>query len=900
MRVTSRLAGWILALAACLAAARGARASEKAPEAVHPERYASPSGDLVLLVDPGDIYGRGGAAYRLTRKGKTAWEGPKPYTLVEAIVLDDGTSAGYAYSHGFDGHARDRSDRTPGDFRIVILDPAGRERLDEATPRAQSHFLHTAPDPKVLGMFADPVSDRLVVRIDDADVNRASEEWRQFSLSTGKRLASPEVRGEWDGNVRSIRSLDARPVAGTPLVLIHWWRWRYRQGGSDLGGRFTLVDPAQSTVWSLDLPNDYNVPGDQDAESRLMQRIKGGGAILATRETARFDLWFVRDARRVTFEVRKDGPSWAVREAGRVPYEAPPPDRDPAEALPERALTYLGKVVLDGGSSEVHAVRDVISFDLDPPGRVGMTRREEGDRSTFLLVEPDGRVLREVALDAAKKAGNDRSPFLAWIDGDRWLIYLSPYGVEARSPAWWLDALSGEVAEVQGFDCPSIEAVDGTGDGGFAVLATRQYRNTSEDELIAFDGAGKRLWTVKKDPADPNVQFRRDGLAVTAGKRIAVLHRPRATVDLFDLGGNHLKTLRLKDSWGHSPNYLTGIAADWEGGFLIEDFRGKSPAVLMGAEGDLRLALPPCKFPDGRAAELRSFRFAPDGGVWATDLSCIVRLTQEGMVAVALGALPSSGRLDNIAAATVDARGNLYCVEQRTGTVQVFTREGKRLRACTPAPGDFERLRDAHLTVDGEGAVCLTGEVYAQKDYLHFSPAGERAGKKGFGLDTLKEFWHAQPGTKNTWVVDHQAVFLVDPSGKTIREIRRQPDGNWLQPTGPAGVAPDGSLAVIGGARGPMPSTVSLYSAGGEPLRAIGLPVSAWVSSVAYDGRRIVVQGHEETLVLDAEGRSIERLRLPEVPAAPGRRWCFLPQGAGGELWLVEGKTKAIHRFALP
>ncbi len=100
---------------------------------LNPQSYASPSSEYALFVDPSDLHGRGKAAYKLTRDGQEVWSAEKPYTLQEAVVADDGSVAGYAYSHGWAGFAEAGYAAGMGDFRIVIVDPRGRERLDQAT-----------------------------------------------------------------------------------------------------------------------------------------------------------------------------------------------------------------------------------------------------------------------------------------------------------------------------------------------------------------------------------------------------------------------------------------------------------------------------------------------------------------------------------------------------------------------------------------------------------------------------------------------------------------------------------------------------------------------------------------------------------------------------------------------
>ena len=115
----------------------------------------------------------------------------------------------------------------------------------------------------------DVANDRMVVRVRDADVNRQAESWRVYQLSTGKALATFRPK-ELMADPEPVRYvMDAKPVMGTPLTLLHWWRYHWEKERKQ-GARFTLIGQDGKAVWSLDLPTDYEAGGDEDAEGRLM------------------------------------------------------------------------------------------------------------------------------------------------------------------------------------------------------------------------------------------------------------------------------------------------------------------------------------------------------------------------------------------------------------------------------------------------------------------------------------------------------------------------------------------------------------------------------------------------------------------------------------------------------
>lgn len=95
---------------------------------------------------------------------------------------------------------------------------------------------------------------------------------------------------------------------------------------------------------------------------------------------------------------------------------------------------------------------------------------------------------------------------------------------------------------------------------------------------------------------------------------------------------------------------------------------------------------------------------------------------------------------------------------------------------------------------------------------------------------------------------------------------------------------------------------VNLYSAAGEPLRTIPVPLAGWPSRLAYDGKRIVLAGDADVLIFDAraENQVVERVDLAGAALEAGKWWCFLRDGDPAELWIVDGRAKSILRCALP
>ncbi len=897
---------------AILAFVAPAFGSEGPPPVLNPRTYASPSGHYALFVDPGDMHGAGGATYRLAKDGKEVWAGARPYTLWDARVADDGTAGGYAYSHGWRGFPLAGPNPGPGTFRVVLLAPDGRERLNQVTKREESHFLHTPPNPLADELLFDPANDRMIVRVHDADVNRQAEAWWPYRISPGEVLPTFRPRELMADSEQAKWIRGARPIPGTPLILIQWWRYDYGNRllrtfvmtNPRIGARFTLIEPDGKPVWTLDLPDDYMV-GDDEARERLRQAIETHGAILRADEPGRFEIRRVKDGVRATFSVSRGGDgSWSVKEVERHPYVQPPTSPPSGPAIPVISPRLVGRIDLAvPGAGREPAIRDVSHFVFDDRGRIAFLRHGSATPA-LVVVDQKGDLLKTVPLDPEHIESRAGWSGLARVGGDRFLLIRDDPKNSARMDGWWADVSAGSMTPVAGFSTTVLSEVAGFPDGGFVVKGGLSYgRNsaTGDNNLYGFDARGRPLWTVEHIlNQDPNALFSPKDVTVTTDGKIAALDTCPARVHLFDRDGKRLRTIDLAKSWGRVPNYPATIVADVDGGFVVEDFGGRPSFVRMKVDGTVRAGVDP-RFPDGRTFRVGDLAVAPDGALWVSDGHALLRLSPEGVVDRVLGEPPDARWFREAEAVTIDGRGRIYAVASRSGDVHVFDPDGRWLRVCRPGPDDIrEKLSLPHMTVSDAGDVYLGVAGHEGGSYLHFAPDGRRVGIEGLGLDSIQEDWYAQPGTDRRWVLGYEKVFLVDGAGKTIRTIDRRPDRRWLESPREASVAPDGSIAVVSGAGifATGPQAVSLYSAEGEPKLAFPLPESvAWSHPrIAYDGRRVVAIGEKEIVVFDASGKPLGRF----TPAEGGEAWWtpFLTR-SGRELVLFDGR-KSLFRYEVP
>ena len=852
---------------------------------LQPETHESPSGKWKLEVDPNNREGSGKATYRMTRDRGEVWTKEFPFTLWQAELSDAGETVGYGYSHGMQG---------PGTLDVVILDPDGGIRMKESIKRKEGNFLHATCDPMGAGTLVHTEADRFVMMTTSMSSAGWNQKWLVYQLSNGRKLTSfdPLKAAKLGDSARY--AINTVPLKGAPLLLEHWYT--YQEGKR--GGVFVLADFSGHRIWSLDLPKDYTIPDDDDAEDKLVEEIELDGAILDAKTDGEFEIRCVKAGERVRYKVEPDGDSgWKVREISRSKYQAPSAEKPEAEPQTKPRLEVplikpignyrLGEAVSSG------PIRDISGFDIDDHGRFGFLRSARGDaKQSFVLIDQDSKLLAEIPLPSNGKT----TDHCAWLAGSRWILTASESGVDGKTKAWTFDAETKTLMAIDGFESYSVNVIRGTGDGGFVVLSTCRQQYSSSDYLTAYDTNGKLRWRFGAREMDGERSlFSPQDIAVTPTREIAVLENIRNTVRIFSDDGKPMRSVDLAKRWKYNPNYPTEIAALPDGGFVVLDFHGKAPLVKMTPDGAVAASFTP-KHADGREIDISDgLRMAPDGGLWVCDRQAFYQISDQGGAMKTLGAPPDEDKLEEVAALTGDASGNIFAADRRSAAVHVFGPGGGKLHVCKPDKKDFrEDLGLTQLTVANDGGVFLEMEDSGGKQrYLHFGPKGERIGVKTLGVDDITEDWFIRPGTSDTLVIGYHAAALVNADGKIIRRIERQADRRWFDDLAGAAFADDGSFAILNKARRGG-NSVTFFYRDGVAESTCKIDLKGYLEIGGYNGRQFTISGDGCIAVFDRTGKPIARAMGTEKLTDH-----FLTR-SGRELRVVNRDSREVSCFEIP
>ena len=892
----------LLAAALLVLPSRDAPAFSTRIEYLHPTSHVSASGEYALFVDPSDIMGSGPADYRLTRHGETVWTNRFPFSLWNAAVSDSGAVAGCAYSHGLEGYPLKDFDDRPGDFSVVVLSPAGALVAQNVHPR-QSGGLDALPVPLALDVFFDGLRSNFVVRVDSTNRSSDGEEWWVYDLASGERRATLQPKTHMPEPSITHWILAARPLPGTPLALVHWWRY----AKSKCGGDFTLVDAAGRPVWTLSLPEDYEGL-DQTWGDTLYNHVRQDGAVLGVGPGPVFDLYHVRDGQRVSYVVEPaEAGQWNIRETARGPYQwtAPPAATNPPPAT--AALEKLGEIPLAAPRGETsNAFADVEAFDFDPGGTICALKDPRGQPRLLHLTQA-GDILAELRLPEDAPPDYPYVVGPASVGNQRFVVGYPVTNLVAR---WYLaDFASNEIRRIAQTDDACPHACAGFPDGRFVALTTFRHKINGGHGLALFDPNGQTSWTVKDDPGyshKPDEFLSPKDLAIVGSNQIAILDNVRHTLQFFDDRGKFQRIVDLDDVWDRKPNYPTDLASDADGGFILYDFNAKETLLGLAPDGAIRRASSPRRA-DGSLFRVRDgVKRSPQGALWTCDGQSLMRLDAQDRADLVLGPAADPAALAAPGLAVVGPGDRVYVADERSPSIHVFDAAGQPLGRCAPAPEDLKEIsRVDHLAFAPDGRLFAALD-YGAKDYLVFGPDFARIGwsptpptDRLFGEQRF-----FQPNGSNVWIAGMHDLLLFDAAGHLLRQVSRRADGQWLERPGLATVAPDGSVAIRASSQD-LGESVNVFDAAGNAVSSFPVPYHGHYSDccpfapLAYDGQRIFARDGNQVAAHDLQGKILGVYSFAAEEDA--KKWTgpFLAAD-GRELWFVAAEARTVHRFAAP
>ncbi|SFI98217.1 NHL repeat-containing protein [Planctomicrobium piriforme] len=885
---------------------------------LNPTTYYSPSGKYSLFVDPSERDGRGVGNYRLTRDGVTVWEKQLPFTFWEAVVADSGHIAGYVYTYGWEGSSGTPEDRSYGEFLTLILNADGEVVFQRREPREHSRYLHDFPNPLANGLFLSSTTEEVVIRIRNPDSWLGDETWRILNYRTGEQIGSinPLAQLSAMGDQEQFSILGAKAIPGIPLVLVHLSVSNIgKQGEKDpvYSGRFMLIEMSGKPHWRLDRAGEFETDGNGKSDTRLLYRILDGGGIINVNASPGFTILFTEERQQVSFSVTENSTgSWDVRETGRVPDQqsTPPSQKElPADVQPESLpLEQIAVVPLRSNSDPDVVIRDIKGFNFDADGNICVLCGRSQLHLSAILLSPSGSILKRMALPSLENIRYPKYPSPACIGQRKFIALVSDANNHGRTHALVLDFGQGQVTQLKDFDCPTAIAIAGFEDGQFIALTNQRQDRTISRGLFCFDSDGVCLWKKVQEKyrgAAEELLVPVDLAAVKDG--FAVLDSERDGIQFFDRQGQFVKSIELKQVWNRDFCHPTRFAARGESGFAVYDESSARPVVLIDSKGQIQSQVAPRFLNQKQLASRSGLKCSPDGAAWIGNKDVIAKLSADGVVEQSIGEILNKGVWGTPDSICVDANGRIFIEDQRTQIGHIFNSSGTRIGSCQPEEMDLTSpSRFGQISVSPRGEVFIH-LIDTDKTFVHFDSQLNRLGK--FEFDANVNFRDASflPFGRDSWVVGTEEILLVRDLKDVLKTIKQDAHRRWLSCIVHASMAADGTLAAWNSNVPPDEDEVIIISPEGELLRTFPIEnlANAFYSQLSFDGRLILVAGDDEVLVYRTDGTLSGRFQLPDEldPSnnlfSPHRVGPFIAS-EGKEIWFIDRKVPAIHRFRMP
>ncbi|MBX3730575.1 MAG: hypothetical protein KF858_15460, partial [Candidatus Sumerlaeia bacterium] len=753
-----------------------------------------------------------------------------------------------------------------GELVLWILNPDGTQRMEQRIPRAFCNILSFPDGPLCNAVHVSPDGDWVLFNVWTChDSDEHSGAW-VFRLSDGAFVGRRPWSDFRDASGESFTSLQTMAVVrGTGLLIAE---------GRTVGARSALLlDPLDGIVWSHTMP----------AAIFRRERAADFPFTLGSDAEGEFAALDVEKQERVVYSVVRTGEGVTVAEKARSAWQAPMPasaeslQRPMVELEPE----LLGRIHLSSADeASAHAVPD---FTFDEAGNL-IWPQVAGEVATVLRSTPGGELLADVPITQSASLPSK----LVHLGGDR-LALIGGRG-EAGTQLAVLDLASGTLSPSQTIDCTRVLSLSAFSNGDLLLLTSKHHRYTITETLARRTPAGDVVWSKETGGYRVPEDFWQAAAAtVLAEDEVAVLRTTSRDVQIFGPDGAFRRLVNLTEGWGRAPNYPTDIARAPEGGFLIRDFNGPAAVVECDAQGRTRREFTP-QSADGYTFD-GTLRFAPNGDLWATNRSTLLRLDAGGRESARIGEPPTDSRINAIGRIAITRDGIIHAIDERTRNVFVYDDTGALLRRCVPNAGDFgpteRRLRIAFTP---DGGFVLSPDFGGRSASISFSATGERLGPFEPGNREAAGIVF-QPAGARRWSPQYRSIRLEDMAGQLVREIERDSRGHWIDGAMYPVVAPDGSLAVEA-TRG---RTTMIFAADGTPIAS--LSARGLASMMDFDGTWIARSEGGAVLLTRADASRCLILKLPAAADKYPRPF-LLP--ARGELWIWNAPTPTIDRYRLP
>jgi hypothetical protein len=234
----------------------------------------------------------------------------------------------------------------------------------------------------------------------------------------------------------------------------------------------------------------------------------------------------------------------------------------------------------------------------------------------------------------------------------------------------------------------------------------------------------------------------------------------------------------------------------------------------------------------------------------------------------------------------IDPSGRFLLADKSTHAVHVFGSDCRRLAICRLAPtelGQHESVRS--IAVSASGNIHVGFGDYAVSKYAVFDSSGKRIASEK--IDGASVF---EPGQALRWNIGRETIGLLDRDGLEKKRIARTPSKKWIDLPGSAGVAADGSLAVI------VRNGVHVYSPVGEPVASLDLPIGMEYARVALSDRHIFLAWLGEVWSIELATHKAQRAELGGE-FTKGSPSCVAWRADSSELWILDERGKRVLRY---
>ncbi|MCF6318449.1 MAG: hypothetical protein L3J83_04080 [Proteobacteria bacterium] len=823
---------------------------------INPKTYYSANKQYSLKVIPTNKHGIGQSDIIFSKDGVLLWNKSIDSTFSDVKISKDAHIFAYSYSDGLDTGYRNK-DKNNHNLTLWALSKHGKiiTRDDFERGITMTH-LHANDNPQALGILLQESANTVVFRFNASMHTDEDEKWIQYSIKSGKRKADLliDLSVEQDKTYGSFHEVIALTNQDLYLLAITKLKHYY----IDEYILFILLDINGQPIWSYESKNKLD-PNN----SQIKKYIENNPLIKYDKISKIFSITDLDKTEILSYTISKGN-------------------------VTEVATKDIDLYTLDSNTTTTHKnliepPQFISSFIIDDrtknnkinnksmPQRMGVfgiddnnniaTLYKSKNTHIFTILKPDNSIQTHFAINI-DGLNKHQINSIKYKGDKKWLVLATRYD---KQPILIEINSKTQTSKSIKIDAKGAIKLIIHKDKNFTVLA-----RDGEGYLRHFNNQGEIIWTFKQESyGKPSHMSSPENITLSNDNKIIVLDNIGNKLNIYNNKGTFVSKIEFNNTENGELGYPTQLVAINDI-IYVKDSEFIHKYSLSGNWlGKITLTLLNGK----KIGNIADMQVTKNQHIMLSDYANVFEFDEDFKQINRFGQLPSQQLFNHIAWLDTNSQGDIYLFNDKSYSVIVFTASGesKKVFSLKPLSIPTDHVSGINIFMDDQDVVHMN---LGLSHYALFDKDGQFVTIKKFDKNCSEyciTSFIAHADIDIFWQKSYDELSLSElknHSIKTIKNITKDANGDWLTPLNQIDADSDGRLIVVTD-KDPSYSksnlSITLIDKTGKSLSTFSLePNSSALANLTFAGDYIYLKYSQENSIriFNFQGKQVSSLKL--------------------------------------